>query len=361
MFRSADHSSATSLYCDEDAGDVFSSDADAWISPVSSSSALSPPCDESIINRLIDSEPRHMPHPDYLRRCRDRSIDLTARQDSITWILKVQAYYQFRPVTAFLSVNYFDRFLSFHSLSQEKGWPFQLLSVACLSLAAKMEEPHVPLLLDLQVLEPSFVFEPKTVLRMELLVMAILDWRLRSVTPFDYLDFFMSKLPSSGSKPDLFGRVFYTSSDLIVNATRVIDFLAFPPSIVAAAAVLSAAGESFDFLTAANWLPEPICEKVNKEMVKSCHQLMEEYLIDTCLSLDNQERMEPSSSPIGVLDAAECVSRDTRSENPTDVSSSISNLVSRTGEAEPPKKRLRSSASDIQKKTTVDKTITTRF
>lgn len=31
------------------------------------------------------------------------------------------------------------------------GWPLQLLSVACLSLAAKMEEPLVPSLLDLQV------------------------------------------------------------------------------------------------------------------------------------------------------------------------------------------------------------------
>lgn len=34
---------------------------------------------------------------------------------------------------------------------QANGWPMQLLSVACLSLAAKMEEPLVPSLLDLQV------------------------------------------------------------------------------------------------------------------------------------------------------------------------------------------------------------------
>lgn len=36
-------------------------------------------------------------------------------------------------------------------LQQTNGWPLQLLSVACLSLAAKMEEPLVPSLLDLQV------------------------------------------------------------------------------------------------------------------------------------------------------------------------------------------------------------------
>jgi len=36
-------------------------------------------------------------------------------------------------------------------LQQTSGWPLQLLSVACLSLAAKMEETLVPSLLDLQV------------------------------------------------------------------------------------------------------------------------------------------------------------------------------------------------------------------
>lgn len=36
---------------------------------------------------------------------------------------------------------------------QQNGWALQLLSVACLSLAAKMEETLVPTLLDLQVVE----------------------------------------------------------------------------------------------------------------------------------------------------------------------------------------------------------------
>lgn len=36
-------------------------------------------------------------------------------------------------------------------LQQGKAWMLQLLSVACISLAAKMEESEVPILLDLQV------------------------------------------------------------------------------------------------------------------------------------------------------------------------------------------------------------------
>ena len=41
--------------------------------------------------------------------------------------------------------------LVFFTIQQTCRWPWQLLSVACLSLAAKMEEPFVPSLLDLQV------------------------------------------------------------------------------------------------------------------------------------------------------------------------------------------------------------------
>ncbi|XP_030522780.1 cyclin-D4-1-like isoform X2 [Rhodamnia argentea] len=345
------HSASSSLRCGEDV-----SDADARISAPSpdpsSSSPPSPyhshlPSDDAAVVGLIDSETHHMPRRDYLRRCRDRSIDVTARQDSINWILRVHAHYRFRPITAFLSVNYLDRFLSFHSLPREaNGWAFQLLSVACLSLAAKMEEPDVPLLLDLQVFDPKFVFEPRTVQRMELWVMSNLNWRLRSVTPFDFLHSFVPKLPSLSCPPSL-RRVLSASSDLIVSTTRVIDFLGFTPSTIAAAAVLCAAGEGGDE-------PPVFHSSLDREMVRSCRQLMEEYLVDTCPSatvkVAEPEPPAAPPSPVGVLDAAACKSCDTRSDN---------NPSATTSQAEPPpppplpppNKRLRFSApesSDVQ-------------
>ncbi|XVE93521.1 hypothetical protein REPUB_Repub01dG0201900 [Reevesia pubescens] len=332
-------STSTSFSCGEDAGEVVTWETDTSSGHHQFPSLHNyPPLDEITISKLIDLESHHMPVPDYLHRCQDRSIDVIARQDSINWILKVHAFYHFSPVTAFLSVNYFDRFLSSHTLPQANGWPFQLLSVACLSLAAKMEELEVPLLLDLQEFEPRFVFEPKTIQRMELHVMATLNWRLRSVTPFDYLHYFISKLPSCSTRlPDSFSSVISASSDLILSTTRVIDFLRFTPSTMAAAAVLCAVGESLEFPTAGAFLHE----SVNREMVTSCHQLMEEYLIDTCQSARLKElrvQQPPAPpSPVGVLDAAACGSCDTHSENPGSIS-----------QEEPPAKRLRSSAPDVQ-------------
>lgn len=352
MAQSPDHFSAptaaASLYCAEDVEDVVSWDSDTWISDPGSSPlvyAHSPPFDESTIERFFGSEPDHRPMEDYLCRCRDRSVDVTSRQDSINWILKVHAYYHFRPVTAILSVNYLDRFLSRHTLPQGNGWPFQLLSVACLSLAAKMEETHVPLLLELQMFQTKFVFEPKTIQRMELWVMANLNWRLRSVTPFDFIDYFASKLPcSSTSRHDLLTRVFSVSADLILNTTRVVDFLGFSPSVIAAAAVISASGKRVDFPAGGDWTPESFYERVDREVVRSCHQLMEEYLIDTCPSAPLKDlRPEPPApaSPVGVLDAAACGSCETRSENP-----GLSEA--NPPQPPPPNKRPRFSAPGVQ-------------
>ncbi|KAK8626957.1 hypothetical protein V6N13_134586 [Hibiscus sabdariffa] len=339
---SAASSGSTSLPCGEDADEVVTWEPDTCSGHRQPPSlhGYYPKSDENAISKLIDSESQHMPSPDYLRRCQDRSVDVIARQDSINWILKVNSYYQFSPVTAFLSVNYFDRFLSSHDLPQANGWPFQLLSVASLSLAAKMEEPQVPLLLELQTLEPRFIFEPKTIQRMELHVMAVLNWRLRSVIPFDYLHYFISKLPSCSTRlPNSISSIVSASSELILSTVRVIDFLRFTPSTVAAAAVLCATGNSFECPADGAFFHE----NVNEEMVRSCHQLMDEYLVDTCPSSRFKElRVEPPPhappSPVGVLDAAACGSCDTRSENPGS-----------SNREEPPAKRLRSSAPDVQR------------
>ncbi|XP_028767247.1 cyclin-D4-1-like [Neltuma alba] len=311
MSLSSEYSAAGYLFCREDAADIT-------------------------IGELIDVESHLMPSQDYLNRLRNCPIDFTNRQKSTNWIFKVHAHYQFRPVTALLSVNYFDRFLSCSSLPPA-GWPFQLLSVACLSLAAKMEERRIPNLLDLQIFDPGFVFESKSVQRMELWIMSQLNWRLRSVTPFDYLHYFFSKLPASSSdpKPGSATRLF-RASQFILTTTRVLDFLRFAPSSIAAAAVLCSAGVASDVYPQS--LP---CfhDSMNKEMMRSCHRLMETYVDDTCRG----NEAAPPSSPAGVLDAAAAAAHagsDTRSENAGSAATTQTDQRRR--------KRLRSSAPNVQ-------------
>lgn len=58
----------------------------------------------------------------------------------------------------------------------------------------------------------KYIFEAKTIQRMELLVLSVLDWRLRSVTPFSFLSFFAYKIDPQGTSLGLF----------LTHATKII-------------------------------------------------------------------------------------------------------------------------------------------
>ncbi|XP_019165484.1 PREDICTED: cyclin-D4-1-like isoform X3 [Ipomoea nil] len=289
------------------------------ISPSNAGMQLEPVPDPPFIVRVFESEHNHVPHPDYrLQLLRHRPVHLAARQDSINWILKVHAHYHFNPATAFLSINYFDRFLSLHTLPVG-GWPLQLLSVACLSLAAKMEEPNAPVLMDLQLFDPKYVFEPRTIQKMELRVMHALNWRLHSVTPFDYLDYFISELRiSRPSDPRRrFEDIIRTFSDFVLNTAHGSDRLLGIPAV----------GDSSGCRDNCRWRRHGYSRKL----------------------LAPPPPPADAYSPCGVLDATDCGSCDTRSEDPALVSATSSVAAPIAGGDPPPElKRLKPSTADVQ-------------
>lgn len=91
-------------------------------------------------------------------------------------------------------------------LQSGQPWVMQLLSVACLSLAAKMEEIRVPPFPEFPAGE--YQFDSGAIQRMELLVLNTLEWRMSPVTPFVYLSFFATKLAGdvAGGGEELFYR-----------------------------------------------------------------------------------------------------------------------------------------------------------
>ncbi|KAK9276787.1 hypothetical protein L1049_006323 [Liquidambar formosana] len=270
------------LLCGEDSG-ILSGE-----SPECSSDLESPAHIEESIAGFIEEERNFVPGFDYLARFQSQSLDASAREDSVAWILKVQSYYGFQPLTAYLSVNYLDRFLYSRRLPQTKGWPLQLLSVACLSLAAKMEEPLVPSLLDLQVEGAKFIFEPRTIRRMEFLVLSVLDWRLRSITPFSFIGFFAYKLDSTGT---YIGVLISRATEIIFSNIQEASFLEYWPSCIAAAAVLCAANDIPKFSLVNPEHAESWSDGLCKEKIIGCYRLMQQTVID------NRRRKPPKVLP----------------------------------------------------------------
>ncbi|MQL70199.1 hypothetical protein Taro_002510 [Colocasia esculenta] len=363
-------SMSSTLHCDEDAEEVASSGASgAWASPPSSSpprfSASSFYDDAHCpVADLLSAELQHAPRPGYLARLRDGSLDPAARRGAINWILKAETPSAHPPLLhsfcaglppspahdgvprrelprqvslvagtpgGYYKGSTFLRFgssLCFHGrvnltgvcpwrrTQKGVGWPWQLLAVACLSVAAKMEETDPPPLLDLQVLELTFVFDTQTVARMELLLMAALRWRMRPVTPFDFLGHFAGLLrpgPQRREAGPMFSRFF----ELLLGTQRVVEFLGYRPSAIAAAAVLCVAGD--------NGADVDLCSRfhdvVSKDAVEGCRRLMEQCLPDACRmsgrlksapAVSEPLALAPPQSPVGVLDAAACASCDSQ-------------------------------------------------
>ncbi|KAF8410218.1 hypothetical protein HHK36_002741 [Tetracentron sinense] len=160
-----------------------------------------------------------------------------ARLDAIRWILKTRAFFGFRYHTAYLSVTYFDRFLSKRVIDCGKSWAIPLLSVTCLSLAAKMEEYRAPALSEFEAEE--YKFESKMIQKMELLVLNTLQWRLSSITPFDYLHYFLNKFCDKKSQSN---RIASRAVELIFAMTKdtELNSMDHRPSVITAAAVLAA-------------------------------------------------------------------------------------------------------------------------
>lgn len=257
--------------------------------------------DESSLLSLLESEHDQVQEQTKsLEQLRKKTWLINAREEAINWILKVHAYYSFRPETAYLSVNYLDRFLLSHTLTQDKTWPLQLLAVACLALAAKMEETKVPLLLDLQVIESKFLFKPKTVQRMELLVMATLKWRLRTITPFNFVHLLIPKFSCSASTWEDLSYIVSRVSDVIIRTCLVMDFLEFSPSTIAAAALLWVTNQCVD-----DKKSDCFHKNISFEMVQKCYKLMKLKMIirRTELFWPKTSQLLPRS-PTCVLDHA---------------------------------------------------------
>ncbi|CAH8392166.1 unnamed protein product [Eruca vesicaria subsp. sativa] len=268
--------------CGEDSSDVFSGESTA---DISSEEVVSWP-DDSIAS-CIEDERHFVPGLDYLSRFHSQSLDASAREESVSWILKAsKPYYKFQPLTAYLAVNYMDRFLYARRLPETSGWPMQLLAVACLSLAAKMEEVLVPCLFDFQVEGVKYIFEAKTIQKMELLVLSVLDWRLRSVTPFSFLSFFANKIDPLGTSLGFF---LSHATKIILSNIREASFLEYRPSSIAAAAILCVANELPSLSSAGNphESPETWCDGLSKEKIVRCYRLMK------AMEIENNRKNSP--------------------------------------------------------------------
>ncbi|KAL2242094.1 cyclin-D3-3 [Sesamum indicum] len=262
-----------------------------------------------------------------------------ARSEAVEWMLKVTGHYSFSALTAVLAVNYLDRFLHSFQSHREKPWMTQLAAVACLSLAAKVEETQVPLLLDLQVESSKYVFESKTIQRMEILILSTLQWRMNPVTALSFLDYIARRL---GLKSHLCREFLRRCECLLLSLVSDYRFMSYLPSALATATMLYVIS-SLEPCIGVQYQDQLVgILGVNKDKVEDCCRLIQEVATSVDFHSSNKRKMGSvvvPGSPKGVMDV--CFSSDSSSScDSWAVSSSVASSVS-SSPAEPLSKKMK--------------------
>ncbi|XP_008793634.3 putative cyclin-D6-1 [Phoenix dactylifera] len=197
------------------------------------------------------------------------NITLSARRDAASLA------HEFSPSLGrsviYLAINYIDRFLSKRDIPLVKPRVASLLAIACLSLAAKMTKSGFSLE-DLQGTDEQPQFATATIGLMEMVVLSALGWRMRSITPFAFLDFFLHSFPLADAAPrqSLKDR----ASKTLFQAQNEGKFLEFKPSAIAASALLAAAFELFPTHFPSFRSAVLSCEFVDEENLSACCDAM---------------------------------------------------------------------------------------
>ncbi|GMI78492.1 CYCLIN D3;1 [Hibiscus trionum] len=226
-----------------------------------------------------------------------------SRREAVEWVLKVNAHYSFSALTAVLAVNYLDRFLFSFRFQSEKPWTTQLAAVACLSLAAKVEETQVPLLLDLQVEESRYVFEAKTIQRMEILVLSSLQWKMNPVTPLSFLDYISRRL---GLKDHLCWEFLRRCHRILLSVISDSRFMCYLPSVMATATMLHVVGSVEPSLRVEYENQLLGILGIDKDKVNECCELIMESATTRVEGNQSNKRRFSSipGSPNGVIDVS---------------------------------------------------------
>ncbi|KAM1507296.1 hypothetical protein PS1_016933 [Malus domestica] len=228
-----------------------------------------------------------------------------ARREAVDWMLRVTSHYSFSALTAVLAADYFDRFLSSLQLQVEKPWMTQLAAVACISLAAKVEETQVPLLQDFQVEDSKYVFEDRTIKRMEILVLSTLQWKMNPVTPISFIDYITRRL---GLKNHLCWEFLKRCELILLNLISDSRFMSFLPSVVATATMLHVVNNIEPCLLIEYQTQLLGILGINKDKVDDCCKLISELTSSGGKGNGKQSNKRKfgsvPSSPNGVMDVS---------------------------------------------------------
>lgn len=185
---------------------------------------------EESIAKITSGKPEHVGHVPAAYMARQPHVTHDLRAVLVDWMFEVALVYRFQPRTLFVAVSLVDRFLSRMKIQLEM---LQLAGVACMLLAAKLDEIAPPSVDDFVYITDSS-FTADEVVKMESSVMQTLNFDITADVPLDHAPMLFSAV---GAGPEVIHSAKYLMSLTLVQAEHCFSIR---PADIAAGAVLAA-------------------------------------------------------------------------------------------------------------------------
>ncbi|XP_038562443.1 G1/S-specific cyclin-D2a isoform X1 [Micropterus salmoides] len=271
--------------------------------------------DDRVLQSLLTIEERFLPQYSYFKGVQ-KDIQPFMRRMVATWMLEVCEEQKCEEEVFPLAMNYLDRFLA---VVPTKKCNLQLLGAVCMFLASKLKETR-PLTAEKLCIYTDNSIRPQELLEWELVVLGKLKWNLAAVTPNDFIEHIVRRLPLPEDKLALIRKHVQTFIALCATDFR---FAMYPPSMIATGSVGAAiCGLQLDSADQSQWgdsLTDLLAKITNTEVdvLKECQEQIERVLVSSLregrqqqLQQQQQTQRGPSGKGLEELD---------QSSTPTDV------------------------------------------
>ncbi|XP_067902638.1 G1/S-specific cyclin-D1 [Heterodontus francisci] len=267
---------------------------------------------DRVLQTMLRAEERCLPSLSYFK-CVQKEIVPSMRKIVATWMLEVCEEQKCEEEVFPIAMNYLDRYLS---IELTKKTHLQLLGATCMFLASKMKET-IPLTAEKLCIYTDNSIQPQELLQMELLVLNKLRWDLASVTPHDFIEHFLSKLPIPKDSMQMIRK--HAQTFVALCATDV-KFISYPPSMVAAGSMAAAIhglhlGNRNSFLSY-QYLTDCLSQiiKCDPDCLRSCQEQIESLLETSLRQVQHNSISSETKTVEDELDLS-CTPTDVRDVN----------------------------------------------
>ncbi len=170
---------------------------------------------------------KYRPDPQYMTHQND--INANMRGILVDWLVEVSEEYKLHTETLFLSINYIDRFLSRNNVQRGK---LQLVGITCMLVAAKYEEIYPPSVEDFVYISDN-AYSREQVIAEEVKLLNSLKFHCTVATSRQFLRRFAKAARADHTTHEM---AHYLAELSLLD----INFVKFPPSVIAAASILIA-------------------------------------------------------------------------------------------------------------------------